>query len=135
MANYAAVSGRCWKPCPPTWSQWQDKCYKMHDADVKWEEGKQICVQLGGVMIVPQSKEELQHLLNMFSCDKCLIGCTDIEVEGTWLCLDGEGTIDEQDEKWATNEPNSDGGDEDCARALGDKKGQTVLWVSEKITR
>ena len=42
MANYAAVHGRCLKPaCPPTWSLWRDKCYKVHDADITWEEGKQ----------------------------------------------------------------------------------------------
>ena len=84
MANYAAVNGRCWKPCPPFWSQWRDKCYKMHDAKVPWEEGKQICVMLGGVMVVPQSEEELQHILNMFSCGKFWIGCNDIQTEGLY---------------------------------------------------
>ena len=87
MANYAAVNGRCWKPCPPFWSQWQDKCYKMHGADVTWEEGKQICVKLGGVMVVPYSEEQLQHILNMFSCDTFWIGCNDIQTEGLYTIL------------------------------------------------
>ncbi|XP_071810413.1 C-type lectin domain family 4 member M-like [Asterias amurensis] len=123
MANYAAVNGRCWKKapitggtpqCPPTWSQWQDKCYKMNDDFVTWEEGKQICFELGGVMVVPQSKEEIQHLLNMCSWNSFWIGCNDIENEGTWVCLDGEGTVDVQDKRWDDDEPNSDG-DEGCA--------------------
>ena len=54
----------------------------MHGADVTWEEGEQICVKLGGVMIVPQSKEELQHLINMSSVRHLLIGCNDIQTEG-----------------------------------------------------
>ena len=82
MANYAAANKRCGKPCPPFWSQWRNKCYKMHGADVTWEEGEQICVKLGGVMIVPQSKEELQHLINMSSVRHLLIGCNDIQTEG-----------------------------------------------------
>ncbi|XP_071807709.1 C-type lectin domain family 4 member M-like [Asterias amurensis] len=125
MANYAAVNGRCWKPCPPTWSQWQDKCYKMHDADVTWEEGKQICVELGGVMVVPQSKEELQHLINMCSCQRpwFWIGCNDIDAEGTWVCLDGEGTIDLQDKRWTDGEPNNSGGNQDCAVGRADYAG------------
>ncbi|XP_071807950.1 C-type lectin domain family 4 member M-like [Asterias amurensis] len=119
MANYAAVNGRCWKSCPPTWSQWRDKCYKMHDADVPWEEGKQICVELGGVMVVPQYEEEIQHLKNMCSCDKFWIGCNDIQTEGTWVCLDGEGTIDVQDARWKDSEPNNVDGNEDCACTAG----------------
>ncbi|XP_033645252.1 C-type lectin domain family 4 member M-like [Asterias rubens] len=85
----------------------------MHDAYVTWEEGKQICVELGGVMVVPQSEEELQHLDNIFSGQLFWIGCTDIVVEGTWVCF-GEDTIDEQDERWAAGEPDSNG-NEDCA--------------------
>ena len=90
MANYTAVNGRCWKSCPPSWSQWQDKCYKMHDANVTWEEGKQICVELGGVMVVPQSEEELQHILNICSCQwpGFWIGCNDIQTEGLYTILE-----------------------------------------------
>ncbi|XP_033645251.1 killer cell lectin-like receptor subfamily B member 1B allele A [Asterias rubens] len=100
MANYAAVNGRCWKKapstagtpqCPSTWSEWQDKCYKMHDGSVTWEEGKQICVQLGGVMVVPQSEEEVQQILNMCGGQWFWIGCNDNEADGTWVCLNDEG--------------------------------------------
>ncbi|XP_071807130.1 C-type lectin domain family 4 member M-like [Asterias amurensis] len=115
MANYAAANRRCWKPCPPFWSQWRDKCYKMHGAAVTWEEGKQICVKLGGVMIVPQSKEELQHLINMSSVRQLLIGCNDIQTEGTWVCLDG-GTIDVQDKRWINGQPNNVRGNQNCAK-------------------
>ena len=112
MADYAAVNGRCWKttpstggaptggtptggtptggtpPCPPTWSQWQDKCYKMHDADVTWEEGKQICVAWGGVMVVPRFEGEMQHLDTMSSGQWFLIGCKDIQTEGLFTILE-----------------------------------------------
>ncbi|XP_071798326.1 CD209 antigen-like [Asterias amurensis] len=118
MANHAAVNGRCWKPCPPTWSQWQDKCYKMHDADVTWEQGRQICVKLGGLMVVPQSNKELQHLHNMCRCQEWpwfWIGCNDIQTEGTWVCLDGDGTIDVQDKRWNDAQPNNYDDNEDCA--------------------
>ncbi|XP_071793075.1 C-type lectin domain family 4 member M-like [Asterias amurensis] len=141
MANYAAVNGRCWKQapstggtptggtptggtprCPPTWSPWQNKCYNMHDADATWEEGRQICVELGGVMVVPQSTEELQQLNIMFSGQKFWIGCNDIQTEGTWVCLD-EGTIDVQDKRWGLSDGQPDNylGNEDCAegRAAG----------------
>ncbi|XP_071807972.1 C-type lectin domain family 4 member M-like [Asterias amurensis] len=83
----------------------------MHGADVTWEEGKQICVELGGMIVVPQSKEDLQHILNMFSSSNFWIGCNDLDAEGTWVCF-GEGTIDVQDKRWQDGQP--DGGD-DCA--------------------
>ncbi|XP_071808049.1 C-type lectin domain family 4 member M-like [Asterias amurensis] len=114
MADYAAVNGRCWKSCPPSWSQWQDKCYKMHDAEVTWYEGKQVCVELGGVMVVPRSVEEFQQLHNMFSGQWFWIGCNDIDAEGTWVCL-GEGTIDVQDKRWQDGQPYDYKGDQDCA--------------------
>ncbi|XP_071807738.1 snaclec crotocetin-like [Asterias amurensis] len=123
MADHAAVNGRCWKPCPPTWCQWRDKCYKMHDADVTWKAGKQICVELGGTMVVPQSKEDLQHILNMFRCGHVWIGCNDIQTEGTWVCLDEEGTIGVQDKRWADRQPDSSGGNQDCAVGRADYAG------------
>ncbi|XP_071800049.1 snaclec 27-like [Asterias amurensis] len=106
-------------PCPPTWSQWQEKCFKMHDGYGTWAEGKQICVESGGVIAVPQSEEELQHLLNMCGFKWIWIGCSDIQTEDTWVCLNGEGTIDKQDKRWAYGEPDGRGGlDEDCAAAV-----------------
>ena len=101
MANCAVGTGQYCKvfvgkgECPPTWNQWQDKCYKMHDADVPWEEGKQICVEMGGVMVVPQSEEELQHLHKMFSGQGFWIGCNDIDAEGlyTSLRIDGQDIL------------------------------------------
>ncbi|XP_071808092.1 CD209 antigen-like protein D [Asterias amurensis] len=61
---------------------------------------------MGWVMIVPQSKEELQHLHKMFSGQRFWIGCHDIETEGTWECL-GEGTFEVDTEMWAYSEPNN----------------------------
>ena len=95
IVNYAAGNGQCvasirgTSRCPPAWSQWQDKCYKMHDADVTWEEGKEICVELGGVMVVPQSNEEFHHIINMCSCPWLgfWIGCNDIQTEGLYTFL------------------------------------------------
>ena len=69
---------------PPTWSQWRDKCYKLHDTYATWEEGKRICVELGGGMVVPQFDEELQHFNNMSSCDYFWIGCNDLVAEGLY---------------------------------------------------
>ncbi|XP_033630274.1 C-type lectin domain family 4 member M-like [Asterias rubens] len=119
MANYAAVYGRCWKPpCPSSWSQWRDKCYKVHDADVTWEEGKQQCVELGGVIVVTQSEEEIQHLHNICSCDRFWIGCNDIQTEGTWVCLNGEATIGSDDKRWDVGQPNNQNEDQSCAEVL-----------------
>ncbi|XP_071807975.1 CD209 antigen-like protein C [Asterias amurensis] len=105
-------------PCPPSWSQWRDKCYKMHNASVTWEEGKQICVELGGMMVVPQ-EEELQHILNMCISGRFWIGCNDMAIEGTWECLDGGETFGRGSNRWAYGEPSN--GIEDCVegRASG----------------
>ncbi|XP_033645259.1 C-type lectin domain family 4 member M-like [Asterias rubens] len=138
IVNYAAGNGQCvasirgTSRCPPAWSQWQDKCYKMHDAYVTLEEGKEICVEMGGVMVVPQSKEELQQLLNMFSVQRFWIGCNDVETEGTWECLD-EGTIEVQNEMWADGEPNNDYANELCAVGSASGLHDVSCYPSEKL--
>ncbi|XP_033644600.1 C-type lectin domain family 4 member M-like [Asterias rubens] len=87
----------------------------MPGAGVALKEGKQICVELGGAMVVPQSTKELQTILNMCSCSSFWIDCNDIQEEGTWVCSDGEGTIDKQDKRWMNGQPDSNNGNEDCA--------------------
>ncbi|XP_071807129.1 CD209 antigen-like protein C [Asterias amurensis] len=102
--------------CPPNWSQWQDKCYMVSEYSYPWDECNDMCVGFDGMMVVPQTDEELQHLINLCSCYSFWIGCSDIETEGTWVCLD-EGAIEVQDKRWMDGQPNSNG-NEDCAKGL-----------------
>ncbi|XP_038055986.1 C-type lectin domain family 4 member E-like [Patiria miniata] len=98
--------------CPPAWSQWGDKCYKQLSKNLPWAEAKQECIKKGSVLVVPQSQEETEFLQNNMH-RQFWINCSDLQVEGTWVCQDG--TTDVEYSNWKTGEPNNAKGIEDCA--------------------
>ena len=67
--------------CPPTWSQWGDKCYKAILEKLPWFNVREQCVKTGGVMATPNSLMETQFLLGITSAN-IWINCTDIVSEG-----------------------------------------------------
>ncbi|XP_038056150.1 CD209 antigen-like protein E [Patiria miniata] len=69
---------------------------------------------MGSVLVMPQSQEETEFLQkNVYHW--FWINCSDLQVEGTWVCKDG--TTDVEYRNWKMGEPNNHGGREDCAAA------------------
>ncbi|XP_038047776.1 C-type lectin domain family 4 member E-like [Patiria miniata] len=102
--------------CPPAWSQWGDKCYKQLSKDLPWAEAKQECINMGSVLVMPQSQEETDFLQkNLVPYFR--INCNDLQVEGTWVCQDGATDVEYRNWRVETGEPNNDGRGEDCAAA------------------
>ena len=49
--------------CARGWRQWGDFCYKLTEQRyLSWEEAKQECIRMGGVMAAPQSHQESAFL-------------------------------------------------------------------------
>ncbi|XP_038055988.1 lactose-binding lectin l-2-like, partial [Patiria miniata] len=100
--------------CPLAWSQWGDKCYKQLSENLPWAEANQECIKMGSVLVMPQSQEETEYLVkNMIYY--FWINCSDLQVEGTWVCQDGTTGVEYRN--WRDGEPNNGGGREDCAAA------------------
>ena len=67
--------------CPPTWSQWGDRCYKVTE-QLSWFEARAECVKMGGVMAAPHSMAENEHLLHSVVSGNVWINCNDLQTEG-----------------------------------------------------
>ncbi|XP_006813309.1 perlucin-like protein [Saccoglossus kowalevskii] len=108
--------------CPPEWLPFQSSCYWFSPSDVlmNWDEAAEHCNTMNAYLAVPNTPAE-----NMYLYEQCyplrkyvhpvpglamwLLGCTDVENEGTWVCLDN--TILSYD-AWKSGEPNNYAGNE-----------------------
>ncbi len=71
VVKYAACYGQCVASvklrCPPAWSQWNNRCYKILATGQPWSEARQSCLEMGAEMVFPSSKEEFEHLISMLT--------------------------------------------------------------------
>ena len=68
-----------------TWSQWEDKCYKVTE-QLPWDEAKQECIKMGGVLVVPQLDGETDFLLKLYN-QGFWIGCNQHNNPGLMIIL------------------------------------------------
>ncbi|XP_071807619.1 C-type lectin domain family 6 member A-like [Asterias amurensis] len=89
-----------------TWSQWEDKCYKVTE-QLPWDKAKQECIKMGGVLVVPQLDGETDFLLKLYN-QGFWIGCNQHNNPGIWICK--EGNTELQNRNWNGGNPiNSSG--------------------------
>ena len=87
LASVQGVSG-IQEVCPSTWIQWAGHCYKATGQALNWQQAREECVQMGGIMVVPQSERETQFLLQFMPVEageleaRIWIDCNDIQVQG-----------------------------------------------------
>ncbi|XP_071789703.1 C-type mannose receptor 2-like [Asterias amurensis] len=103
------ANGRCLRraaneTCPAGWSKWGNHCYKAITEHLTWDNAKDKCIEIGGVMTTPNSLEEQSHLKTLAE-GLIWIDCNDIQEEGTWECKDGAADVDYRN--WASGWPNS----------------------------
>ncbi|XP_052790946.1 perlucin-like [Mya arenaria] len=104
--------------CPTGWLHFQESCYKIERNPLKtWPDAKQSCVNQQAHLAIVMTLEENSFLRN----ETMKIGeagrqywmdGTDMATEGTWI-WDKTGELFEVND-WAPNEPNQNGGQEDC---------------------
>ncbi|HCS54056.1 C-type lectin domain-containing protein [Rubinisphaera sp.] len=67
------------------------KYYKVYTSQLSWNEAKKKCEQMGGQLVVINSKEEntfVAKLVALTDTRLVWIGCTDVTSEGTWTWVD-----------------------------------------------
>ncbi|XP_071794665.1 C-type lectin domain family 4 member E-like [Asterias amurensis] len=100
-------------PCPPEWSFWRGGCYIVTDAVFVFEEAKQHCQDLGGGVMVPQSWEETNFILDLVPLenhqylqflDNTEAGWINCTLSTEWQCFDGGKAVKVWN--WDDTQPN-----------------------------
>ncbi|XP_044222248.1 CD209 antigen-like protein E [Thunnus albacares] len=94
-------------------------CYLISTKSGSWEKGRKDCRARGADLVVIDSYEEQEFLINITK-QASWIGLSDREKEGTWKWTDGTPLTQAY---WATNQPDSGGedmqwGEEDCVTVI-----------------
>ncbi|XP_048882081.1 C-type lectin domain family 4 member E isoform X1 [Brienomyrus brachyistius] len=81
------------KPCPPSWVEFEDKCYYFSKDKLDWESSKASCETLGSHLVVLRSHEQHEALEQEVRRLRQLdyhfwIGLSDRETEGDWKWVD-----------------------------------------------
>ena len=85
VTNFVSIQGvgGIARVCPSTWIQWGGHCYNATGQALNWAQAKEECVQMGGRMVVPQSEDETQFLLQLLQgYGHIWINCNDLLAEG-----------------------------------------------------
>ena len=97
--------------CEEGWSIFGNACYKVSNETTDWYDAERTCNESGAHLTSIHSKEESDFFLGLqhTSSDNFWIGGH--RSDGVFKWIDGT-TIDYTN--WWTNEPNNDGGNENC---------------------
>ncbi|XP_036446135.1 hepatic lectin [Colossoma macropomum] len=68
--------------------QVKDRLYVFSLNKMSWNSSRERCKELGGDLVIVNSKEEHEFLARMAAADLHWIGLTDAEDEGVWLWVD-----------------------------------------------
>ncbi|XP_065146739.1 uncharacterized protein [Paramisgurnus dabryanus] len=94
------------------WIYYKSSLYFISSGKKTWSGSRSYCRERGADLIIINNKEEQDFIMNNYGTDNLWIGLSDSDVEGRWKWVDGSPLTSSF---WASVEPNSNGGDEDCA--------------------
>ncbi|XP_041666073.1 macrophage mannose receptor 1 [Cheilinus undulatus] len=102
--------------CDTGYLLYKDFCYQFETETVKsWQDAQAHCVQEGANLVSIHDEEELSFIVAHMPA-QAWIGYNDINVEGTWVNIDGS---DADFELWAPSQPDNWQNNEDCAHIRG----------------
>ncbi|XP_022102276.1 lactose-binding lectin l-2-like [Acanthaster planci] len=102
--------------CPPTWSQWEGKCYNATGRGLGWPEAAQECIQMGGVMAVPRSQNESKFFASLMPANnrEFWINCKCSQQGDPWVCQEGATRVPlDESVQWDSD---TNGDNEDCIK-------------------
>ncbi|XP_067088357.1 macrophage mannose receptor 1-like [Osmerus mordax] len=101
--------------CPDGWLKFSCSCYNVSTEWKNWTDSRQDCRGRGADLVIINSPEEQRFITGLVESSWMWIGLTDLQTEGTWIWVDGTPLTTTY---WHDGEPNSSGGNEDCAVVL-----------------
>ncbi|XP_073411782.1 hepatic lectin-like [Dendrobates tinctorius] len=108
--------------CDAGWDLFDSKCYLFSYIQSNWFGARSMCVLMRADLAVINNENEQKFISENTRDMTFWIGLTDTEAEGNWIWVDGTDYKSSY-KNWELNEPNSYGGEEDCAQVRTD-----ALW-------
>ncbi|XP_056322521.1 CD209 antigen-like protein E [Danio aesculapii] len=96
------------------WIFYQSSFYLVSSEKKSWNESRTYCKDKGTDLLIVNNLEEQSFLRAISYVSYFWIGLSDQEVEGKWIWVDGSSPSFGFN-NWASGEPNSNAGNEDCA--------------------
>ncbi|XP_039608757.1 CD209 antigen-like protein C [Polypterus senegalus] len=109
--------------CPQLWRPFKSKCYFFSTVEMNWSLSQENCTAMGGHLVIIESEDEQEFLLQEANITQYWIGLTDSEEEGAWHWVDKSTLRDPKfwGERNGKKEPDNHNGNEDCARLNTDQ--------------
>jgi len=106
--------------CPESWISLPTGCYNIIIRAITWGEAMTRCHQMDGRLVEIGSETEnmavVEEIAKIEGLSRFWIGLGDFDEEGWWAWYDHEDrTRNATFQAWGPNEPNNDGGHENCA--------------------
>ncbi|XP_068426185.1 hepatic lectin-like [Clinocottus analis] len=105
------------EPCQLRWISFKSKCYYFSPSAMTntWESSRKDCKARGADLVVINTKEELDFVVQFYATT--WIGLSDRDQESNWKWVDGSSER-LTSQFWETGEPNDDHSNEDCAEGV-----------------
>ncbi|MEQ2297189.1 hypothetical protein AMECASPLE_032279 [Ameca splendens] len=102
--------------CPAGWTWYEGRCFQFVNAEKSWADAERHCNVLDGNLASFHSTNEYEFIRGVIHKatgrhTTSWAGGHDGVQEGFWMWSDGSKFVFRS---WGPNEPNSNGGDEDC---------------------
>ncbi|XP_046698927.1 hepatic lectin-like isoform X2 [Silurus meridionalis] len=120
------------------WKYFNSSFYYISTVMKNWTESRNDCINRGADLVIINSTEEEEFIINQLNNNEAWIGLSDTETEGMWKWVDGSKlTI----ALWHETEPNNHNNNEDCVKIETDKRDKkwndvpcfnTIKWICEK---
>ncbi|XP_038061648.1 hepatic lectin-like [Patiria miniata] len=108
--------------CLQNWTQFQSSRYRFMNT-ANWANGQKRCQEIGAMLLVIESGAEnsfIAHELRLRNMGRAWLGCTDVKIEGEWVCHLADGIRAMPYDDWKSGQPNNYLHRQHCADVISD---------------
>ncbi|XP_063077556.1 C-type lectin domain family 4 member E-like [Engraulis encrasicolus] len=123
------VHEEIWEKCSAGWRYFQGSYYYFSTERKTWAGSRDACVNMGGHLVIVETREEQYFLQTQKPKPFCWIGLTDSAKEGEWRWVDNT-PLSSSITFWAGGQPDNKDGSrgQDCTGLYTTRNGRWLLW-------